>query len=461
MEGLDNSDNKSVNSESESEELDKLTEQEPENFNEEYYMYRKRVINPPTKRVKSHMFIKRQTNVQKCVAYCIDLMYNKQYPYVKLSAISHNMDKAVFIAEQLKRKVKNLHQINELETFHFTEVWTPKEEPTDERFKFKINKFSTNFEITLTRVIPKNKNHYGYQIPLQINLVSPRDPRDYIKYVLEQSRQPKKKELMSNSRRNYQNRNNRGNNRGNFNNNNNRGNFQNNNNRGNYQNNNNRGNYQNNNNRGNYQNNNNRGNYQNKNNRGNRNNNNRGNYQNNNNRGNYQNNNDRNFQDDNRDYISKPHHNFRKKKQNQYSDHNKPNKDSNQEHDNYYKNNQKGNNNLGYVKKDNVNNVSHNKAPQNNKNKKFRERKLTKEGDTKEYYNGPKGYEFGKGNKGEDNNTEENQDYKEDKNVVNKKHKKKKRRRKKNNNNYNAPQDEYVKKVDPRETDEYKLKEEH
>ena len=455
MEDLSNSD-KSIHSDSESEEIDKLTEVEPEGFYEEYYLYKKRVINPPTKRVKSHMFIKKQTNVQKCVAYCIDLMYNKQYPYVKLSAISQNMDKAVFIAEQLKRKVKNLHQINELETFHYNEVYTPKEEPTEERFKFKISKFSTSFMITLTRVVPKNKTHYGYQIPLQINLVSPRDPRDYIKYVLEQSRQPKKKELMSNSRKNYQNRNNLDRN------------HQNNNNNRNYQNKNNNRNHQNNN--RNYQNNNN---YQN-------------NYQNNNNNRNYNNNknynnDNNNFNNDNnnRDYVSKPHHNFRKKKQNQYSDHTKPKNNVDLQNDNYYKKktNQNSNNDLGYVKKGD-NNHPNNEENQNQKKpfvkKKFRERKLKKEVEEQknkeDYYKEPKAYEFGRVNDTLENEKEHVNKEEEQKHNK-KKRKRNKKKKNKNQNEYfkketqdeyvkKETSDEYVKKVDPRETNEYRLKEE-
>lgn len=40
-------------------------------------MYFKKVINPEIARVKSHLFIKKNTDVKKCIAYCIDLIYNK------------------------------------------------------------------------------------------------------------------------------------------------------------------------------------------------------------------------------------------------------------------------------------------------------------------------------------------------------------------------------------------------
>jgi hypothetical protein len=201
MKGLSVSSDRSV--QSENEELEKISDSVPEDFLDDNHLYRKKIVNPTTKRIKSHIFIKNQTNIPKCVAYCIDLMYNKQFPYVKLTAISKNMDKAVIIAEQLKRKVKNLHQINELETFHYYEVFTPKE-PREQSHQFKIQKYSTTLSIKITRVAPGDKNHYGYQNPLQINLVSSRDPRDYIKRVLEMAREPKKKQLMSHARKNLE-----------------------------------------------------------------------------------------------------------------------------------------------------------------------------------------------------------------------------------------------------------------
>lgn len=52
------------------------------------------------------------------------------------------MDKVVFMAELLKRKVKNLHQNNELSTFKYYEIYTPKK-PSEHRYKFKVEKLST------------------------------------------------------------------------------------------------------------------------------------------------------------------------------------------------------------------------------------------------------------------------------------------------------------------------------
>lgn len=46
---------------------------------------------------------------------------------------------------------------------------------------------------------------YGYQEPLQINLVSPKDPREYIKFVMDKKRVPKKKEMMQKARKQMEN----------------------------------------------------------------------------------------------------------------------------------------------------------------------------------------------------------------------------------------------------------------
>lgn len=172
----------------------------PENFKEEQFHYRKSIRHPDAVRTKNNLLIKKVTDVKKSVAYCIDLIYNKQYPFVKISAISSNMDKAILIAELLKRKIKNLHQVNTLETFEFDEVYTPKMND-DGRTEFSIKKFSTNLVIKLVRVAPSNLKTYGYQPPLQINLVSTKDPREYINYVLNETREPKKKKLMNQQRR--------------------------------------------------------------------------------------------------------------------------------------------------------------------------------------------------------------------------------------------------------------------
>lgn len=57
----------------------------PENFRNERDRYKKRIENNrDRKQMKNILNIMKQTDVQKCIAFCIDLMYNKQYPYVEV-----------------------------------------------------------------------------------------------------------------------------------------------------------------------------------------------------------------------------------------------------------------------------------------------------------------------------------------------------------------------------------------
>ena len=95
--------------ESSDESIDEITEEVPEDFEENRYQYFKKIRNENQQSVKCYLVIKNNSDVKGCIAFCIDLMYNKQYPHVVLSGINQNIDKAVFIAELLKRKVKNLH----------------------------------------------------------------------------------------------------------------------------------------------------------------------------------------------------------------------------------------------------------------------------------------------------------------------------------------------------------------
>lgn len=157
----------------------------PEHFYKEKHLYTRVVEaqNPPP--TKACISVKGTTDVKLCVAFCIDLLYNKQYPFIKLITGHSHADKAVFIAENLKRKVKNLHQLSSLETVNLNEKYVPKV-PSEEKFEFTLSKKVNNLVIKLMRAQPGSIADYGYQTPLQINLVSSKDPRDYIKEVLEE-----------------------------------------------------------------------------------------------------------------------------------------------------------------------------------------------------------------------------------------------------------------------------------
>jgi hypothetical protein len=149
-----------------------------------------------TKTGKAIFEVKETTDIKQMIAFSIDLMYNKQFPHVKLRGFGKNMEKCVFIAEQMKRKVRNLHQINTIETIQTVERFVPVLEE-EGYYAFEKIKNQTVLTVTLSRVTPLNQKAAGYQKPLESKFVSTRDPREYIRYVLEEKKIPTKKKLMS------------------------------------------------------------------------------------------------------------------------------------------------------------------------------------------------------------------------------------------------------------------------
>lgn len=164
----------------------------PEAFKTAPHLYAKSIINPSyADRTKNHIYVKDSTDVKRCVAFLIDLLFNRQYPFVQLSAVNQNMDKAVFVAELLKRKVKGLHQVSALDSLRYDELYSPLD-PAGGLAPFLVNKNVTMLNVSLYRGAPKDPGNPaldfrklpGYQDPLQIALVSTRDPREYIRFVM-------------------------------------------------------------------------------------------------------------------------------------------------------------------------------------------------------------------------------------------------------------------------------------
>lgn len=169
----------------------------PTTFHTNKAKYAKTVSTSDTTKTGKAIFeVKESTDIKQMIAFSIDLMYNKQFPHVKLRGFGKNMEKCVFIAEQMKRKVRNLHQINAIETVQTIERFVPIAEE-DGYYAFEKIKSQTVLTITLSRQTPLNVKNPGYQKPLESKFVSTRDPREYIRYVLEEKKVPTKKKLMA------------------------------------------------------------------------------------------------------------------------------------------------------------------------------------------------------------------------------------------------------------------------
>lgn len=162
---------------------EQIKAQLPKDFDEVRHLYYKKIIHPENERLKNHIFIRSNSIVRKVVAFSIDLILNKKFPNVILSAISKNMDKVVFIAELIKRKLKGLSQQTSLGTLEFQEVYKPKEHVKGEP-EYLVKRKATILSVILDYRDTIDTNHYGYQRPLPLNQVSTKNPRDYVLMII-------------------------------------------------------------------------------------------------------------------------------------------------------------------------------------------------------------------------------------------------------------------------------------
>jgi hypothetical protein len=170
---------------------EQLKAQLPEDFDKIRHLYYKKIIHPENERLKNHIFIRSNSIVRKVVAFSIDLILNKKFPNVILSAISKNMDKVVFIAELIKRKLKGLSQQTSLGTLEFQEVFLPKDHVKN-RPDYLVKRKATILSIILDYRDTIDTAHYGYQRPLPLNQVSTKNPRDYVLMIINEYKNKRK-----------------------------------------------------------------------------------------------------------------------------------------------------------------------------------------------------------------------------------------------------------------------------
>lgn len=96
------------------------------------------------------------TNVKNAISYVINLFENKKYDKVILSGLSLAISKVILITEVVKMKIKDLHQINNIDCLI-----------TKDKFNSQIEKRVPKLDITLSKSEPLNKEkETGYQKPL-------------------------------------------------------------------------------------------------------------------------------------------------------------------------------------------------------------------------------------------------------------------------------------------------------
>jgi len=106
-----------------------------------------------------------------------DLFNSKEQSNDKviIKGVSAAVESATKLAELVKHRIKNLHQITELQNVEMVDEYEPLEEGLD-KLQFKRN--ATMIVITLSKT-PLDKTHVGYQEPIPLSEVQEYDEREF------------------------------------------------------------------------------------------------------------------------------------------------------------------------------------------------------------------------------------------------------------------------------------------
>ena len=100
------------------------------------------------------------------VGRALTLFFGEGKSFVTVKAAEKLMDKALWVAEVVRRKVEGLHMIVNVSEKKIVDVWEPREEGL---VTVHQERFLTILEVTLTKTpTPEEKKHPGYHAPLDI-----------------------------------------------------------------------------------------------------------------------------------------------------------------------------------------------------------------------------------------------------------------------------------------------------
>jgi hypothetical protein len=95
----------------------------------------------------------------------LTLFFGEDKTFVTIKAAERLIERALWVAEVLKRKVPDLHQIITITEKQIVDVFMPREEGL---LKVEKERFLTVVEVTLTRKpTEEQKKAAGYQAPLK------------------------------------------------------------------------------------------------------------------------------------------------------------------------------------------------------------------------------------------------------------------------------------------------------
>ena len=113
------------------------------------------------------IILRKSQGYGKYIGRALTLYFDEKKPFVVLRAADRVIDRAIWVAEVLKRKVAGLHQITRLTEQKIVDTYAPKEEGL---LEVKVERFLTVIEITLTKEpTAAQKAEPGYQQPIKAN----------------------------------------------------------------------------------------------------------------------------------------------------------------------------------------------------------------------------------------------------------------------------------------------------
>ncbi len=116
-------------------------------------------------KLDTDILMRKSDTYGKYIARALTLYFAEGKKFVTIKAAERLIDRALWVAEVLKRKVANLHQIIEIKEKKIVDVFLPKEEGL---LKVEKERFLTLIEITLTlEPTAEQKKQPGYQQPIK------------------------------------------------------------------------------------------------------------------------------------------------------------------------------------------------------------------------------------------------------------------------------------------------------
>jgi len=94
------------------------------------------------------IILKRSPGYGKYIGRALTLFFDEKKTFVVLRAADQIIERAIWVAEVLKRKVGGLHQVTRITEQKIVDVYAPKEEGL---LEVKVERFLTVIEIVLTK----------------------------------------------------------------------------------------------------------------------------------------------------------------------------------------------------------------------------------------------------------------------------------------------------------------------